>query len=105
MAPGLRCSRPMSTASTFGAPLPPGQECRKCTDDLLAEWRAAAAANADVIVTTALLRYNNNLGPRPDKAQMDGARHLRAVATALLHKLTRSAHTWLGRVMASLRNR
>lgn len=69
-----------------GAPLPPGREGLTCTDCLLAEWRAAdiAAANAEVIVTTALLRYSNHLGPPPDKTQMDDARQLRAVATTLL---------------------
>lgn len=78
----------MDPGSVPGAPLPAARDGLTCTDDLMAEWRAAdiAAANAEVIVTTALLRYSNHLGPPPDKAQTDGARQLRAAATTLLHK-------------------
>lgn len=78
----------MDPGSLPGASLPPGREGLKCTDDLLAEWRAAdnSAANAEVIVATALLRYSNHLGPPPDKAHTDGAQQLRAVATTLLRK-------------------
>lgn len=78
----------MDPGPASGAKPPPGQEGPQCTDDLLAQWREAdmAAANAEVIVTTALLRYSNHLGPPPEKTQIDEARKLRAVATSLLHQ-------------------